>query len=129
MAGRRAIGSGNGHHSFLVGDQGERAEQDSFDPTEHGGSCADAQGQAKNRQKRKARTAAEHPEAEANILPEDFDDGQRVSFAIGLFDLGDAAQAPLRLRTAPRRAACPGGDFRRFPFADENRVRRRCRSR
>ncbi len=52
----------------LVGDGGVRPEEDAFDPTEDGSVGADAEGEAKNRQERKSRAAAEHSKAEAEVL-------------------------------------------------------------
>jgi hypothetical protein len=51
-----------------VRDQRIGADQNSFDPTQHGCVGADAQRQAKDSQYGKARTAPKHPKTEAKIL-------------------------------------------------------------
>src|SRR5262249_44982993 len=55
-------------HMVLVRDQRIRANQNSFDPTEHRGVGSDAECEAKQRKNGKSRTAPKHPEAEAKIL-------------------------------------------------------------
>ena len=49
-------------------DGGIGAEEDAFDPTEDSGVGADTQSQAKDCEDRKARTAPEHAEPEAEVL-------------------------------------------------------------
>src|SRR5258707_12773448 len=63
-----ASGSGDGEKPFLVSNQRVGAEEDPFDPTEDSGIRADPQSEAQNRQDGKARTAAEHAEADAEVL-------------------------------------------------------------
>src|SRR5229473_8209257 len=63
-----ASGPGDGEKSFLVSYERVGAEEDSFDPTEDSGIRADPQSEAQNRQDGKARTAAEHAEADAEVL-------------------------------------------------------------
>jgi hypothetical protein len=45
-----------------------RANEDPFNPTKNRSICADPESQAEDCENRKARTAPEHPEAEAKIL-------------------------------------------------------------
>src|SRR6266404_784752 len=63
-----ASGSGKREELFLVSYERVGAKQDSFDPTEDGGVGADSQGEAENRENRKAGTAPEHAEADAEVL-------------------------------------------------------------
>src|ERR1700674_5764522 len=72
-AGRPASRSCERKDRLLVGNGRVRAEQDSFDPTVNSGIGADPQGQAKNREKRKARAAPEHPEAKTEVLGPTFE--------------------------------------------------------
>src|SRR5437773_2620364 len=65
---RAAIGSTDGEQPVLVDDERIRTKQNAFDPTEDGGVRADSQGEAPDRQERKAGTAPEHPKTEAQIV-------------------------------------------------------------
>ncbi len=64
------IGAGQGDHPPLMGDQREWAQQNSLNPTEYGGRCADSHRQAEDGEQREARVAPEHAEAEAEVLGE-----------------------------------------------------------
>src|SRR5712692_1810630 len=55
--------------SFLASDQRVGTEEYSFDPTEDGGIGTDSQSEAEDGQDRKAGTAAEHAEVDAEVLP------------------------------------------------------------
>src|SRR5467141_2700183 len=69
VASLAASGPGDGEKPFLVSDQRVGTEEDSFDPTEHGGVGADSQSEAKDSQDGKAGTAPKHAEADAEVLP------------------------------------------------------------
>ena len=62
------IQSGDGDQTVLRGNEGERAEKDSFNPAEDGGGGSDAEREAEDREDREAGTAAEHPDAEKKVL-------------------------------------------------------------
>jgi hypothetical protein len=52
----------------LVPNQRERTQENSFDPTENRGTCADSKRQAKNRESGKTGASADHSEGEVQIL-------------------------------------------------------------
>src|SRR6266852_5801891 len=83
-AGFAARGSGEGGQLFLVGYQRVRAKENSFDPTKNRGIGADSQGEAKDSQDGKARAAAEHAKADAEILPSSVE-AQRKPNSAGVF--------------------------------------------
>src|SRR4029077_9910517 len=86
-AGLATRGSRKGGEPLLVRDQRVRSEEDSFDPTEHGGVGADSEREAKNRQRGKAGTAAKHAQPKAKVLQSAFNHGQPSLFAIDLLGL------------------------------------------
>src|SRR5713226_7668445 len=65
--------SGKSEQLLLVGYRRVRTEQNPFDPTEDRGVRTDSQGEAKDCQDGKARTAPEHPETEAEVLKRSLD--------------------------------------------------------
>ena len=68
---RRAAGGGvQREHPVLVRNQRIRSDQNSFDPTEHGGVRSDAESQTQNRERTETGSAPKHPRAEAQVLPE-----------------------------------------------------------
>src|SRR5882762_10306444 len=69
-AGFAARGSGEGSQLFLVRYERVGTEEDAFDPTENRGVGADSEGETKDGQGGKARAAAEHAKADAEILPQ-----------------------------------------------------------
>jgi len=77
-------------------DGGIGAEEDAFDPTEDGGVGADAEGKAQNRQQRKSRAAAQHPQCIAQIQPSGLNHGQPPLFAVDLRSLLNAAEISKR---------------------------------
>ena len=70
-----AVDARQGDHPVLAGHKGERVQQDSLDPTAHGGDRSDAQGQAEDREKREPRVAPEHAKAVPYILPQGLNHG------------------------------------------------------
>src|SRR5579862_2091526 len=76
---------------LLMGDCRIRTEQNSFDPTEHGGIRANPQGKAENCQYGKAWTPQQLPESEAHILREVLQNTLAASVPALLFDLREPA--------------------------------------
>src|SRR5882724_10224798 len=68
-SGFAAGGSGEGSQLFLVRYQRVGTEEYAFDPTENRGVGADSQSETKDGEGGKARAAAEHAKADAEILP------------------------------------------------------------
>ena len=62
------VGSRDGDHAILAGDERVGAQEDSFDPTEDAVSCSDSEGQAEDGHEGEAGGAAEDAEAEAEVL-------------------------------------------------------------
>src|SRR5215472_5078899 len=87
-----AIGSAQCEQPLLMRHERVRAEQDAFHPTENGGIGANAKREAKNREQRKARTAAEHAEAEPKILRNRLEEGQAAGFPVLFLSLLRAAK-------------------------------------
>jgi hypothetical protein len=95
-----------------VGNERVRAKKDAFDPTEDGSVGADSQGQTKDCQDGKARTAPEHPQAETEILQSGLDHGESSLVAVAFLGLLDAAETHKRI--AP--GISGGHAFAKVPF-------------
>src|SRR5690242_929914 len=79
--------SGKSEQSILVRYQRVRTEEKAFHPAENGGVGANAQGQAKDSQDRKAGGFAKHAEREAEVLEEHLEEWQPARVAMLFFCL------------------------------------------
>src|SRR5204863_9829832 len=79
-------------HAVLVRDQGVGANQNSFDPAQDRGVCADPEDETKNRQNRKSRSAPKHARAEANILKKFIRPSPEALLTRDFLDLLDSAE-------------------------------------
>src|SRR6266404_4264948 len=110
---------GKSEQLLLVGYRRVRTEQNPFDPTEDRGIRADSQGEAKDRQDGKARTAPQHPETEAEVLQCGLDHGESSLIAVEFLGLLDATEFAVCFA-----AGVPGGHaFAQVPFDGHLQVR------
>src|SRR5262249_46473987 len=90
-----AIDTRNSDQSVLIDDERVGTKENSFDPAEYGSIGADPQGQAQNREERKAGVSPENAQAEAKILHQAIEPHPSPNFIHGLGDLQRVAESEL----------------------------------
>ncbi len=79
-------------HALLMGDCRERAEQQAFDPTKHGGVRGDSQREAQDSENRETRAAPQHAQRITNVLQQSFEEVRAAGLASFFFDGLEAAE-------------------------------------